>query len=245
MQVRRFLSAGAAGGWYFDWVAQNYGGSIDRHFGVEAFQSQPPDLPENVVWIASHLDRLGAVPDNSVDLVIAGQLVEHLWAHELSSFLLEAWRVLRAGGRFVIDSPNLLTRAARLAPPRAHRRAHGMGGATDDEACGVCTVSVNGLWRCVDAVSGVPQRLEAETSLRRPRVETAWHDPSDAFVWWLVVKKAASARHGGAQVVRQVGSCIAASRRFVRASPRRRRSSSHTTAAPSWRRMPRSGHAPL
>jgi hypothetical protein len=185
------LSAGAAGAWYFDWIAENYGGSIDRHFGVEAFQPMPPDLPENVVWIASHLDRLDAIDDASVDLVIAGQLVEHLWADELASFLLESWRVLRVDGRLLVDSPNrAVTQRLSWRHPEHTVELTEWEAQQMTKLAGFDIVSVNGLWRCVDAQSGLSLGLEPGTPLLRTRVDTAWHDPSDSFIWWLVVEKA-------------------------------------------------------
>lgn len=184
------LSAGAAGRWYFDWIAANYRGEILRHYGVDAYAAKPASLPENAVWIASHVDRLDAIPNESVHLVIAGQLIEHLWADELAAFLHEAWRVLRPGGRILVDSPN---RAVALHLRWRHPE-HTVE-LSDSEAVrmarlsGFDTRSLNGLWRCVDADCGAPLPFEPDGDVRK-RVASAWEHPDESFIWWLVAEKA-------------------------------------------------------
>lgn len=44
-------------------------------------------------------------PDNSVDLIIADQLIEHLV--EVDNFLEEIYRILKKGGRFIVGTENL------------------------------------------------------------------------------------------------------------------------------------------
>lgn len=53
--------------------------------------------------------NLAALPiaDASIDFVITLQVIEHVWDH--AQFLQECARVLRAGGRIVITTPNRLT----------------------------------------------------------------------------------------------------------------------------------------
>ncbi len=45
--------------------------------------------------------------DNSVDIIVAHHLVEHIPLHEISSFIAEWHRVLRAGGILAVYVPNL------------------------------------------------------------------------------------------------------------------------------------------
>ena len=103
--ARRLLSAGCAGRWYFDWVAQSYG-PVEEHLGIEYYVEAPPDLPANVTWIRNTVGDMSAVADQSCDLVFSGQNLEHLWPEEVAGFLLEAARTLRPGGHLVMDSPN-------------------------------------------------------------------------------------------------------------------------------------------
>ncbi len=52
------------------------------------------------------------LPDNSVDMVVSLQVIEHLW--DLPGFLRESLRVLRPGGTLVVSTPNRLTFSAGL-----------------------------------------------------------------------------------------------------------------------------------
>lgn len=47
------------------------------------------------------------LPDNSVDLLVASHLVEHINPHKFGfvNFMNEAWRVLKTGGQFMISTP--------------------------------------------------------------------------------------------------------------------------------------------
>jgi len=65
-----------------------------------------PSTARTARYTAATADRFEGVEDDSVDLVFAGQTTEHLWAHELTGFLLQAHRVLHVDGLLVMDSPN-------------------------------------------------------------------------------------------------------------------------------------------
>ncbi|MFP5020159.1 class I SAM-dependent methyltransferase [Pseudonocardia phyllosphaerae] len=47
------------------------------------------------------------VPDESIDVVVSLQVIEHLWDQE--RFLTECRRVLRPGGRLIVSTPNRIT----------------------------------------------------------------------------------------------------------------------------------------
>lgn len=49
---------------------------------------------------------LRALPDQSYDVVIAFDLIEHFSKDELIPFVDEVWRVLKPGGRWIIHAPN-------------------------------------------------------------------------------------------------------------------------------------------
>ncbi|MEI2761865.1 class I SAM-dependent methyltransferase [Methanothrix soehngenii] len=51
---------------------------------------------------------LSKIPDASIDLVWAGQLIEHIEKDELPSFLQEVHRILKTGGTFHLDTPNAI-----------------------------------------------------------------------------------------------------------------------------------------
>src|SRR5436309_3922234 len=95
--ARTVLHGGSAGAWYFDWFREWYPTSVERHIGVDAFAERPADLPDGVAWLHRSLGDLEPVSDGEVDLVFAGQVIEHLWPEEITGFLLESHRVLRSG----------------------------------------------------------------------------------------------------------------------------------------------------
>lgn len=63
-----------------------------RYPAVSAVRANLVDLPQQ---------------DDSVDLLVSLQVIEHLW--DLAGFLREAHRVLRPGGTIVVSTPNRLT----------------------------------------------------------------------------------------------------------------------------------------
>jgi SAM-dependent methyltransferase len=189
------LSGGCPNAAYFEWFADRYPTAIDRHLAIELFRDPPTDLPDNAEYVRGNLGDLGPIPDGSVDLVFAGQVVEHLWADDLAGFLHHAHRVLEPGGRIVIDSPN---RAVTMATgwhmpehsleftPAEARELLGLAGFEVDE--------MRGLWLCVDPRTGEPLGLHADPSARTwstaRRCEQAAEHPDDSFVWWAVATRA-------------------------------------------------------
>ena len=85
--ARTVLHGGSAGAWYFDWFRERYPTSVERHIGVEAFAERPATLPDGVAWLHRSLGDLEPVSDGEVDLVFAGQVIEHLWPEEITGFL--------------------------------------------------------------------------------------------------------------------------------------------------------------
>jgi len=106
------LHGGSAGQWYFDWFQERYTTTVTRHIGVDALSVRPELLAEEVEWLQRSLGDLSPVGGGEVDLVFAGQVIEHLWPEEVVGFLLEARRVLRRAGILVMDSPNRRVTAA-------------------------------------------------------------------------------------------------------------------------------------
>jgi SAM-dependent methyltransferase len=67
------------------------------------------------------LRTLTPFADDSVDEILSVHVVEHFWHWEVVDVLREWTRVLRPGGRMVVECPNLLSAVAELAkdPVRA------------------------------------------------------------------------------------------------------------------------------
>lgn len=188
--VNRALSVGAQGSWYFEWFRQQVG-ELEQHIGIEAFEPMPDDLPDYVTWIADTADQMEHVGDASVDLVYAGQTSEHLWAHELVGFLSEAHRVLSAGGRLVLDSPNRLVTEHLYWSHGGHTIELSRAEISHVlDLAGFEVETVTGVWSCVE--NGV--RLGLEEGLERPEMLTrramrGHSRPDESFIWWVTAKR--------------------------------------------------------
>ena len=67
------------------------------------------------------MSDLRAIPSNSVDLVWAGQSIEHISRAEATTAYREIVRILKPGGRFCLDTPNrLLTEIHTGGPQLIH-----------------------------------------------------------------------------------------------------------------------------
>ncbi len=186
----RALSVGANGRWYFDWFEQCYG-RLQRHVGIEAYEPRPDDLPANVQWIVNTADRMTDVEDAAVDVVFAGQTTEHLWADELTGFLLEAHRVLVPGGLLVIDSPNRLITSSLHWSHGGHTVELAAAEIVELlELAGFDVLEVRGLWSCTIG----ERTLELEEGLADPsiltrRIAEGPTRPDDSFVWWINARR--------------------------------------------------------
>lgn len=186
--ARRLLSAGCAGRWYFDWVAQSYG-QVEEHLGIEYYVEPPADLPSNVTWIRNTVGNMSAVADQSCDLIFSGQNLEHLWPEDVADFLLEAARTLRPGGHLVIDSPNrdltaLLTwshpeHTVEITPAEITELLF---------LAGFDLKTMKGIYLCRDRRSGRvlpfdPNQPDPEYSLTE-RLVGAVEQPEHSMIWW-------------------------------------------------------------
>ena len=195
--AERAVSIGASGRWYFDWFEQCVG-PIKEHVGVEALEPMPEDLPPYVRWVTNTADHLDDVEDESADLVFAGQTTEHLWAHELAGFLLEAHRVLRAGGWLVLDSPNRLVTEHLRWSHGGHTVELSRSEMTELlDLAGFRVVIERGIWRCRfgSEVLALEEDLENDELTAR-RIATADQNPDDSFVWWLEAERLDTAPNG-------------------------------------------------
>ena len=194
--ARTVLHGGSAGGWYFDWFESCYPSEVERHIGVEAFLPRPDDLPENVEWLQRSLGDLSPVEDGTVDLVYAGEVIEHLWPEDVVGFLAESHRVLKPGGLLALDSPNRdvtaladwnhIEHTLELTPAEIRMLLTRAG--FDD-------VGVRGIWLAYDREAD--RLLELETLepdgdwTRQRRIEEAEDRPEDSFLWWAQGSRAA------------------------------------------------------
>jgi SAM-dependent methyltransferase len=191
----RFLSAGCAGGWYFDWIASNYPGMLQVHYGVEAYSPCPADLPVGVRWVKNTIGKMQDVADRSIDLVFAGQTVEHVWPPDLADFLLESHRVLAPGGHLVCDSPNrVLTWALGWVQPQHTAELTVPEIVELLQLAGFDDISVRGIWLCYDRAAHrvldmMPIRDRVWTPERRATEAT--NHPEDSFIWWAEARKGA------------------------------------------------------
>lgn len=187
-----FLSGGASGNWYFDWIKNNYKG-IEKHIGVEAYSPMPTSLPPEVTWISNTLGDMKDVGNKTVDLVFAGQTIEHLWADELVDFLCESNRVLSNEGIIVLDSPNRrITYGINWYHPE-----HTMELTVSEivellQLAGFVDVKVKGHWLCYD------RRRHRFLPLDPMYSENGWQYSNrigenlpveDCFSWWVEAKK--------------------------------------------------------
>lgn len=201
--AKTICSAGCAGAWYFDWVEREYG-PVDRHVGVELYSPKPHDLPANVQWIQNSVSNMVDVTSGSVDLLISGQNIEHLYYDDLGGFLSEANRIVRMGGHLCVDSPNrLISQDLGYTQPQ-HVLELSVPEAIDlIEAAGFSIVEVNGIWNCSNGL----KRFEDATSLIgdvEARCRTAEDDPMSSFIWWIVARKTGSARTDLSEVVERI-----------------------------------------
>lgn len=88
---------------------------------VEARAGRKPD-------VICDLHRLHPFADNSADEVMAIHVVEHFWRWEVAGILREWLRVLKPGGRMVLECPNLLSAAQELLADPKQRARHDQAG---------------------------------------------------------------------------------------------------------------------
>lgn len=182
------LSAGAAGQWYLDWIAANYPG-IRRHIAVEQFQPRPDPLPAGVEWLQCSMTDLSAVESNAVDLLFAGQVIEHLPLGGVSAFLAEAWRVLKIGGSLIVDSPNRAT----VQPLGWNHPDHTVEFTVDEwrrmlDLAGFASYNTFGVWLLRDNWSDslLPLEINIGGSFwpYGRRIAEAERNPENSFIWW-------------------------------------------------------------
>lgn len=67
-------------------------------------QTSPDHLPTHVSWLQSDLNDPIAVRDNSFDLIVSTEVIEHL--ENPRAIFREFYRVLRPSGKLIVTTPN-------------------------------------------------------------------------------------------------------------------------------------------
>jgi SAM-dependent methyltransferase len=83
---------------------------LDGYINVDVAASRGGRSPD----VLCDLRRLEPFADGSAEEVLAVHVVEHFWRWEVLDVLKEWVRVLRPGGRMVLECPNLLTACEEL-----------------------------------------------------------------------------------------------------------------------------------
>jgi SAM-dependent methyltransferase len=91
------------------------GGSSRR--GAETVRETVTHDGIRVVYHYGSMSDLSPFPDESVDLVFCGESIEHVWPQVADCAISEAFRVLRPGGSFCLDTPN--AELTRLQSPES------------------------------------------------------------------------------------------------------------------------------
>jgi 2-polyprenyl-3-methyl-5-hydroxy-6-metoxy-1,4-benzoquinol methylase len=94
------LDFGAGSGEFASRLAAT--GLLDRVFAADVVRSA--EIPEGIEWIDADLNELLPLPPDSVDLIAAIEIVEHL--ENVRATCREWARLLRPGGRVVLTAPN-------------------------------------------------------------------------------------------------------------------------------------------
>ncbi len=187
---RTMVSVGCAGTWFFDWLHAEFHRPT-RHVGIEFFAPRPPDLPDNVEWVADTASRMPRVGDASADLVFSGQNLEHLLPDEIADFFLETARILRPGGVAVLDSPNRAITAALCCAHPEHfieftlPEVEAILG-----AAGFRVLVRRGLWLCRDAAGALlPADAVPDAASLVLRCLDAGARPESSMLWWVEAER--------------------------------------------------------
>jgi SAM-dependent methyltransferase len=99
---------------------------------------------QDVESIIGSATDLSLFPDNSVDVVIASNLCEHLSNDDFNSLLKEVSRVLVVGGRFILMQPNFYYAYREYFDDYTHKKIF-----THTGLCGQLQVSGFNIDKCI------------------------------------------------------------------------------------------------
>lgn len=76
-------------------------------YGLECVKERIEQIPAGVYEKVFYgLANSIPLPDSSVDVVVAGEIIEHVQPHEVDAVIFEFFRVLKLGGRLLMTTPN-------------------------------------------------------------------------------------------------------------------------------------------
>lgn len=187
------VSVGCAGTWYFDWIRETFG-ATQKHTGVEFYSPRPDDLPADCEWIANTAGNMPEIESNTADAVFSGQNLEHLWPEEVTGFYLESNRILKQGGKLVVDSPNRkITSRLNWSHPEHTVELTPAEAVELAELSGFDVDRVEGLWLCEDpetkTILPFDKMLRFSKWSMKNRMHQALNDPDASFIWWVVATK--------------------------------------------------------
>ena len=87
----------------------------ERHEIYGRFEPRPYGGPGTVEVLYANMVHLDALPSNSFDLVWSGQSIEHVDEEDGRQMCAEAFRILKPGGSFCLDTPNGLISSVHAA----------------------------------------------------------------------------------------------------------------------------------
>lgn len=199
------VSIGASNHLYFDWIHETLGKPA-AHIGLEYYSPKPAVLPDNVRWIANTAGNMVDVASGSVDLIFGGQVIEHLWADELVSFLHECCRVLRKGGRLIFDTPNeKVTRYSGWTHSEHTLEFRPADGRLLLKSLGFEVTKVVGHWLCEDETGYLRLNRIGNGAVpsTEERIRAGYSDPDRSFNWWIEARYV-----GGAEPDREITKMI-------------------------------------
>lgn len=182
------LSVGSRGVEYILWVEQNLG-RPDLHIVLSGTPG-PTDSLDGLLWIDNPADNMIDVESGSIDLVFAGQILERFWHEQLAGFFVESARILRPGGRLILDGPNREI-SNRLAWNHPEHTIELTPSEAVDMAglAGFDVIKSVGHWLCEDPETGAILNLadisHAGKWTAERRILEGLGRPESSFSWWL------------------------------------------------------------
>ena len=86
----------------------------DHYIAVDKYKTSISDelkAANNITFIETNVPPLKGIEDNSIDFVVAFQVIEHI--KDDKGFLREIYRVLKPGGKVMLTTPNSLMSLSR------------------------------------------------------------------------------------------------------------------------------------
>jgi SAM-dependent methyltransferase len=97
----------ACGSGYGSKMLADAGAKSVRGFDIDGSATEYANqhfIAENLSYSQGNAEELAGVPDNSADVVVSFETIEHL--HHVYSYLKEMRRILRPGGQYIVSTPD-------------------------------------------------------------------------------------------------------------------------------------------